>query len=90
MAEFLPGTPAVVLEEADVLDAGVALEIENALGGHAKEPLDLRVAGIPKMVVMARVLDQHLVRSDGVHAVIEAIATASGLAFNVIERRGMH
>src|SRR5713226_9372927 len=77
MAELLSGIRAMVFEEADIFDARIALEIEDALGGQAKEPLDLRVAGIPNMAVVARVLDQNLVRADRVHAVVEAVATAS-------------
>ena len=30
------------------------------------------------------------VRADGVHTVVDAIAAATGIAFNVIKRRGMH
>ena len=46
MAEFLPGVGTVVFEEADVLDARVALEIEDAFGSEAQELADLIVAGL--------------------------------------------
>src|SRR5271165_3772924 len=39
---------------------------------------------------MPGILDQHLMRADRTHAVVNAIAAASGLAFNVVERCGMH
>ena len=47
MAEFLAGVFAVVLEQADVLDAGIALEVEDALGGDAQEVCNFVVAGAP-------------------------------------------
>ncbi len=90
MGEFLPGVLAVVLEEADVLDARVALEVEDALGGEAEEVCDLFVAGVPEMAVVARIFDQHFVRADGVHAVVDAVAAAAGIAFDAVKRRGMH
>src|ERR1700731_1696743 len=49
VAEFLPGTLAVVLEETDILDAWVALQVEDAFGGQAEKVCDLIVAGVPQM-----------------------------------------
>ncbi len=69
---------------------GIALEIEDALGGQAEEVADLIVAGIPQMPVVARVFDDHFMRADRVHAVIDAVAAAAGFAFDAIERHGMH
>ena len=90
MAEFLSGVLAVVLEETDVLDAWVALQVEDALGGQAQEVPDFIVAGVPQMAVVARVFDQHFVRAHGVHAVVDAVAAAAGFALNAVERLGMH
>ena len=90
MAEFLAGIRAVVLEEADVLDARVALEVENALGGEAQELPDLVVAGIPELAVVPGIFDQHFMSAHRTHAVVNAVAAAAGLAFNVVKRRGMH
>ena len=47
MAEFLAGVGTVILVETDVLDARVAFEVENSLGGEAKKLADLIVAGMP-------------------------------------------
>ena len=90
MAEFLAGILAIVFEQADVLDARVALEVENALGGEAKEVRDLIVAGIPQMPVVARIFDQHFMRAHRMHAVINSVAAAARLALDAVERRGMH
>ena len=90
MAEFLPGVGAVIFEKADIFDARVALEIEDAFGGQTQELPDLFVAGLPQMPVVSGILDQHFMRAHRAHAVVNAIAAAAGLAFNVVERRGMH
>ena len=85
-----PALGAVILEEADVLDARVALEIQNALGRQAQKLPNLVVAGIPQLPVVPGILDQHFVSAHGTHAVVNAVAAPARLAFNVIERRGMH
>src|SRR5208282_1335966 len=90
MAELLPRILAVILEQAHILDAGVALQVENALRGQAQEMCDLFVACVPQLPVVARILDQHLMRPHGTHAVIEAVAAPAGLALNMVKRRRMH
>src|SRR3984885_64241 len=67
MAEFLPSALAVVLEQADIFDAGIALEVKDALGGQAEKVRNLIVAGLPQMTVVARVLHQHFMRTPRVH-----------------------
>ena len=90
MAKLLTGIFAVVLEETDVFDAGVALEVEDALSGHAEKMSNFFVAGAPQMAVVARVLDQYFMRAHGLHAIINAVAAAARFAFNAVERLGMH
>jgi len=63
----------------------IALEVEDSLGGHAEEVTDLLVTGIPDMPVMVGILNHHFVRAHGVHAVVEAVSTASGLTFDVVQ-----
>src|SRR6202158_2407400 len=87
MAEFLPGILTIVLEQADVLDARIALEVEDALGDQAEEVCDLIVAGIPQVPVVARIFDQHLVRANRVQAVINTVAAAVGFTLNAVKRR---
>src|SRR5689334_3183784 len=53
VSEFLPGILAEIFEQADVLDAGVSLQIEDALGGEAKEMADFFVGCIPEVAIMA-------------------------------------
>ena len=69
---------------------GIALEVEDALGGQAQELPNLIVAGLPQMTVVAGILHQHFMRAHRIHAIVDAVAAAAGLAFDVIERRGMH
>ena len=61
MFEFLAGVDSEILEDADVLDARVALEILDPLGGEAEELLDLGVACIPEVAIVLRVFDQDFV-----------------------------
>ena len=42
------------------------------------------------MPVVVRIFDQHFMRADGVHAVVNAVAAAVGLAFDAVKRRGMN
>src|ERR1700733_4907645 len=55
MAELLASAGAEILEQANVLYAGVALEVQDALGGQAQELPDLIVTGEPEMAVVAGV-----------------------------------
>ena len=90
MRELLPRILAEIFEQADVLKAGIALQIEDALGGEAEEMRDFFVGCIPKVTVMIRIFHQHFVRADGSHAIVNAVAAASGLPLDTIERTGMH
>src|SRR3954454_19148192 len=47
MAEFLARILAIILEQADVLDAGIALQIENSFGTQPSKVPDFIVVGIP-------------------------------------------
>ena len=62
MLEFLSGHGPVILKDADVLEAAVALEVVDALAGQQQELLDFGVARVPQLAVVADILDQHLVR----------------------------
>ena len=42
------------------------------------------------MAVVFRILDQHLMRAHRSHAVVQAIAAASGIALDTVKRGGMH
>src|SRR4029077_8662588 len=86
MAEFLSGVGTVILEQADVLDARIALEIEDALSGKTEEVGDVLVTGLPQMTIVIRIFDEHFMGAHGLHAVIETVAAASGLAFDMVER----
>src|ERR1700689_1796633 len=90
MLEFLSSAAAVVLINADVLEAPVALQVLNALGHQQQKLSDLGVAGVPEMPVMARILDQHLVGADGAHAIVDTVSPARSVALDVIQRDGMH
>ena len=84
MTEFLSGIRTEIFKKTDVLDARIAFEVEDALGGEAKEVSNFIIGGVPKMTVVVRVLNQDFMGADRMHAVVDAIATASGLAFNAV------
>ena len=90
MIGFLPGHRAVVLEHGDVLEAAVLLEVLDALAGQRQKLRHFRVGGHPEMAVVARVLHQHLVRTHRTHLVIEAVALAQRVPFNVVKGVGVH
>jgi hypothetical protein len=90
MLELLPGVASVILENADVLQARVALKVLDALRGQPEKLLDFVVAGIPELAIMAEIFNQHLVGADGAHAVVETIAATRGLTFNPVKRQRMH
>ena len=52
--------------------------------------LDLAIVGVPQVAIVARVLDNDFVRTDGLHPVVESVAGALGLAFNAVNGTGMH
>jgi hypothetical protein len=90
MLKFLPCIATVILEDADVLETRVALQILNALRRQQQELSDLRVARSPEMAFVPQILDQHLVRSDRGHAIVNSISAAGRLTLNAIQRRGMN
>jgi hypothetical protein len=79
----------VILENADVLEAAVALQILNAQRGQTQKLFDFGVARIPEMAVVARIFQQNFVSAHRSHAVVEAVAAARRFAFDVVERMGM-
>jgi len=82
--ELLAGAGSVVLEDADVFEAAVALQVLDALRGQEQELSDFGVAGLPHLPVVARILDQHFVRPQRAHAVINAVTAAAGFALQVV------
>src|SRR6266446_7902881 len=85
VVEFLPGCLAVILENADVLESAIALQILNAQRGQTQELFDFDVAGIPDMTVVAGIFQQNFVSAHRSHAVIESVAAAGRLAFDVVQ-----
>src|SRR6266852_6695233 len=61
VVKFLSRGLAVILENADVLEAAVALQILNPLRRQTQELFDLGVAGIPDMAIVARIFPQNCV-----------------------------
>src|SRR5258708_1277158 len=89
MVEFLSGPDAMVLENADVLKSAVTLQILNPQRDQAQELLNFDIARVPEMAVMTGIFEQNLVSAHRSHAVVEAVAAASRLALDVIERMRM-
>src|ERR1700692_2655314 len=85
VVEFLSRSLAVILENADVLESAIALQILNPLRGQTQELFDLDVTGIPDMAIVTGVFDQNFVSASRSHAVVEAVAAAGRLAFDVVQ-----
>src|SRR6202140_2308397 len=83
--EFLSRSLAVILENADVLESAIALQILNPLRGQTQELFDLDVTGIPDMAIVAGIFQQNFVGAYRSHAVVESVAAAGRLAFDVIQ-----
>ena len=90
MAEFLPGAGAVILEETHVLDARIVLKVHNPFCGETQKLPNLLIAGIPQLAVVPGILHQNFMSPNRTHAVVNAVASAPGFTFNVIQRVGMH
>src|SRR5450755_4631187 len=56
--ELLPCGLAMILEDADVLEAGVALQVLKPRSGQTQKLFRLCVARIPEMSIVARIFEQ--------------------------------
>ena len=52
MLKFLSGIGSVILEDADVLEARIALQVLNAMRRQQQELLDLGIARVPQLPVV--------------------------------------
>ncbi len=77
---------SAILENGDVLEAGVFLEIENALRISLEDALDLLVFHAAEPGVVVRRFDDDLMRADGSHAIVNAFRSAPSVTFDAIER----
>ena len=83
--ELLAGVKTEVLEDTDVLEASIFLQVLDALRAKREILLDLAVVGVPQLAVVAGVFDDDFVRANRLHGVVEAVARAAGIAFDVID-----
>jgi hypothetical protein len=84
--EFLSRADSVIFVDADVLETLVAFQVLDTLPREGEKEFDFAVARVPDLTFVTGIFDQNLVRADRPHAVIEAIATASRLAFYMVKR----
>src|SRR6266404_2817649 len=85
VVEFLSRGLAVILENADVFEPAIAFQILNPLRGQTQELFDLDVTGIPDMAIVAGIFQQNFVSAHRSHAVVESVAAAGRLAFDVVQ-----
>ena len=90
MFELLPRSETEVFIDADIAEAGIAFQVLDPLRRQQQKLFDFGIVGLPQLAIVLRVLDQHLVRAEGGHAVIETLAAPVRWDFNVINRPGMH
>ena len=70
MIELLSGALAVILEDADVLEAAVALQILDAHRCQPQELFDLAIGHIPHVAVMTRIFDENFMGANRPHSVV--------------------
>src|ERR1700690_3487111 len=90
MLEILSGSVSVVLVDANVLEAPVALEVLNTLGGQQQKLFDLEITCIPQVTIVRGVFHQYLVSTNRAHPVVNAVPTASCFTLDVVHGGGMH
>src|SRR5271166_4021406 len=90
MVKLLSRHAAEILEDADVLEASVALQVLDALAAESKILLDLAIVGVPQVAVVARIFHDDLMRSDRLHGVVQAVARAARLTIDAVERTWMY
>ena len=84
-----PAFATVILEDADVLEALIALQVLNALRRQPQKLPDLDVARIPELAVVFGIFDQHFMRADRAHAIVQTVPTPRRLTFDPVQRCGM-
>src|SRR5258705_11292470 len=90
MLKLLARAPPLILEDADVLEAAVALQILDSLRDQPQKLLNLGIARVPEVSVMVGIFEQQLVRSHRAHAVIDSIPAPRRIALNPVNRRRMN
>src|SRR4051812_19944693 len=73
MRKILTCHCAMVLEDGDVLEPLVSFQVLYPLRCQSQKALYFRVAGIPELMIVLWVFDQHLVRADRTHPVVDAV-----------------
>src|SRR5581483_1909196 len=77
MLEAGPGLGAVILEHDRVAEPLVLGEVEHAFAVHPEHFLDLMLAVVGHPAIVIGHLDDHLVRADPVHQIVESLAAAA-------------
>ena len=52
--------------------------------------INLAIVGVPQVTIVAGVLDDDFMRTDGLHFVVKPVAGAFGFALNAVDRPRMH
>ena len=79
----------MILEHADIFEAGITLQVLDAVRSQQQKLLDFSIAGIPQLPVMTKILHQHFMCAHRRHAIVDAVTATQWLAFNAIQRGGM-
>ncbi len=90
MLELLPGTAAVVLEDADILEAPVTLQVLNALRRQQQELADFWSLAFQRCPSWRGFSISTSCAPTGTHAIINAVRPAQRVALNVVQGHGMH
>ena len=90
MRKILPCYSSMILKNGHVFESLIQLKVLDTLRCQTQKSFYLRVARVPQLVIMFRILDQHFVRTHGTHAVVDAISLALRVALDAVQRGGMN
>src|SRR5580692_1104471 len=77
---------AMVLEQQNVAQAGIAFQVEDAIAESPKEIFDPLFGKIGERDFVVRTLDDHFVRAHAAHSVVETLALAIERSFDAKSR----
>src|ERR1700737_1167738 len=77
----------MILEQENIAEAAVASEIEHAIAKGPEQIFDALFGQVGERYLVIRAFDDHFMRADAAHAVIEAFALAVEHSFNAERRK---
>ena len=83
---ILAGQFPLVAEYAHIAEAAVLLQVYDSRNESAQDLRHIFIAGLGKSHVMPGVFDDHFVRAQGTHPVVDALGATLRVTFDPVER----